>query len=46
MAQEVMSVYPEAVLEGPGGYLRVDYEKLGMRMMTLDDWLKVSADVF
>ena len=40
IAQEIMTICPEAVIEGPGGYLRVDYDKLGMRMMTLDEWLR------
>jgi outer membrane protein OmpA-like peptidoglycan-associated protein len=46
IAQEVTAIYPEAVLQGPGGYLRVDYDKLGMRMMTLDEWRGAPADVF
>jgi hypothetical protein len=32
MAQDVMEVLPEAVAEGPGGILRVNYEKLGIAM--------------
>jgi hypothetical protein len=32
MAQDVMGVLPEAVAEGPGGILRVNYEKLGIAM--------------
>jgi hypothetical protein len=38
MAQELLSTCPEAVIAGPGGYLRVDYEKLDFRMMTLAEW--------
>jgi hypothetical protein len=38
MAQEVLEAFPEAVITEPSGYLRVDYEMLGIRMMTLSDW--------
>jgi hypothetical protein len=46
IAQEIMAICPEAVSEGPGGYLRVDYDKLGMRMMTLNEWLQAPEHVF
>jgi hypothetical protein len=39
MAQEVRSVRPEAVMRGHGGYLRVNYDMLGLRRMTLDQWV-------
>ena len=29
---------PDAVLLGPDGFLRVDYTKLGLRLMTWDEW--------
>ena len=38
MAQEVAAVKPEAVLRGADGYLRVHYERLGLRLQTLDQW--------
>lgn len=41
MAQEVAEIVPEAVAVGEDGYLRVDYARLGHRLMTADEW---SAD--
>jgi hypothetical protein len=38
MAQDVLPVMPEAVLVGEDGFMRVDYERLGTRMMTWDEW--------
>ena len=38
MAQDVLRVMPEAVLTDPGGFYRVDYAKLGTRMVTLLEW--------
>jgi hypothetical protein len=38
MAQEVAGQLPEAVVRGDDGYFRVDYQALGLRMLTLDDW--------
>jgi hypothetical protein len=38
MAQEVAEIVPEAVLLGADGFLRVDYAKLGLRLMTWDEW--------
>ena len=38
MAQEVAAVMPAAVLRGADGYLRVDYARLGTRLMTFDTW--------
>jgi hypothetical protein len=38
IAQEVMTVRPDAVTRGPDGYLRVDYSRLGLRLQTLDEW--------
>ncbi len=37
MAQEVEKVMPEAVARGADGYLRVDYRRLGLRLMTLPE---------
>jgi hypothetical protein len=39
MAQEVMGMFPEAVVRGPDGYLRVDYPLIGRRLMTWEEWL-------
>jgi hypothetical protein len=39
MAQEVKTVMPEAVVRGSDGYLRVNYDKLGIRMRTWQEWL-------
>lgn len=39
MAQEVLAVDPGAVIHGSDGYLRVNYERLGLRMMTWQEWL-------
>jgi len=38
MAQEVAEKTPGAVVMGDDGYLRVDYQKLGLRLRTLDEW--------
>lgn len=38
MAQEVEQVVPDAVVRGPDGYLRVDYGRLGLRLMTWEEW--------
>ncbi len=38
MAQEVRAVMPEAVWKGRDGYLRVDYDLLGIEFMTWDRW--------
>jgi hypothetical protein len=38
MAQEVAAIVPEAVVRGADGYLRVDYARLGLRLMTWDEF--------
>jgi hypothetical protein len=38
IAQEVLAVVPEAVIIGEDGFMRVNYERLGTRMMTWDEW--------
>lgn len=38
MAQDVRAVVPEAVVTDASGFMRVDYRRLGMRMMTLAEW--------
>jgi Chaperone of endosialidase len=39
MAQEVQTVMPEAVVRGSDGYLRVFYDKLGLKFQTYDEWV-------
>ncbi len=39
MAQEVALVHPDAVVRSPlDGYLRVNYPRLGLHLMTLPEW--------
>jgi hypothetical protein len=38
MAQEVRDVTPEAVVAGTDGFLRVDYQMLGLEMPTYQAW--------
>jgi Protein of unknown function (DUF3300)/Chaperone of endosialidase len=45
MAQDVQRVMPEAVVRGRDGYLRVYYDKLGLRFQTYDQWLAAGARV-
>ena len=39
LAQEVQAVMPAAVMRGQDGYLRVDYDKLGLKFQTYHEWL-------
>jgi Chaperone of endosialidase len=39
IAQEVQAIVPNAVSRGRGGYLRVDYDKLGLKFLTWDEWV-------
>ena len=39
IAQEVRAVRPDAVAVGRDGYLRVSYERLGLRFRSYDDWV-------
>lgn len=39
MADEVEKVAPAAVTRGDDGYLRVNYDLIGLKLMTWDDWL-------
>jgi hypothetical protein len=43
LAQEVQAVAPEAVVRGRDGYLRVDYDKLGLPFQTYDAWVAAGA---
>jgi hypothetical protein len=38
MAQEVQTVRPDAVTRGSDGYLRVYYERLGLKFRSYDNW--------
>ena len=45
MAQEVQTIMPAAVLRGNDGYLRVSYDKLGVKFQTYDQWTASGAHV-
>jgi hypothetical protein len=45
MAQEVQTVMPAAVVRGSDGYLRVFYDKLGVKFQTYDRWVSSGAHV-
>jgi hypothetical protein len=45
IAQEVQGVMPEAVTRSSDGYLRVYYEKLGLKLRTYSDWLAGGAKI-
>jgi hypothetical protein len=45
MAQEVQAVMPEAVMRGQDGYLRVDYDKLGLKFQSFDQWVASGAQI-
>jgi hypothetical protein len=38
MAQEVAEIYPDAVTTTADGHLAVNYERLGLRLMTWGEW--------
>lgn len=38
MAQQVAAIVPEAVVMEPTGYLAVYYDRLGLKMQTLEQW--------
>jgi Protein of unknown function (DUF3300) len=45
VAQEVQMVMPEAVVRGRDGYLRVYYDRLGVRFESYDRWVASGARV-
>jgi hypothetical protein len=45
LAQEVQTIAPKAVARGRDGYLRVFYEKLGLRFDTYDHWIRSGARI-
>ena len=38
IAQEVQTVRPDAVTRGSDGYLRVYYDRLGLKFQSYDNW--------
>jgi hypothetical protein len=45
MAQDVQTVMPEAVARGRDGYLRVLYDKLGLKLQIYDRWVASGARI-
>jgi Protein of unknown function (DUF3300) len=45
MAQEVQALMPDAVTRGRDGYLRVYYDRLGLKFRTYSDWLAAGANI-
>jgi hypothetical protein len=45
IAQEVQAVLPAAVTRGRDGYLRVYYDRLGVKFQTYKDWLAGGAQI-
>ncbi len=45
MAQEVQTVAPDAVTRGRDGYLRVFYDKLGLKFETYNQWIASGARI-
>jgi hypothetical protein len=45
MAQEVQAVMPNAVTRGGDGYLRVHYDRIGLKFLTYKDWLAAGAQI-
>jgi hypothetical protein len=45
IAQEVQRVIPQAVVRGRDGYLRVYYDKAGLKFQTYDQWIASGARV-
>ncbi len=45
MAQEVQTVMPNAVTRGSDGYLRVYYQKVGVKFQTYDQWLAAGGQI-
>ena len=45
IAQEVQAVMPGVVRRGDDGYLRVNYDRLGIKFLTYKDWLAAGAQI-
>lgn len=43
IAQEVQQLIPDAVTRGRDGYLRVDYQKIGVPFQSYDRWVRTGA---
>jgi hypothetical protein len=43
IAQEVQAIRPDATTRGSDGYLRVYYERLGLKFRSYDDWAASGA---
>ncbi len=45
MAQEVLAIVPDAVMIAEDGFYRVDYARLGLRMLTWDEWIEAGCNL-
>ena len=45
MAQDVQLIAPDAVTRGQDGYLRVFYDKVGVKFQTYEQWIASGAHV-
>jgi len=45
MAQEVQTIRPDVVTRGSDGYLRVDYDRLGLKFQTYEEWVASGAHI-
>lgn len=45
IAQEVQRVVPQAVMRGHDGYLRVNYDRLGLKFESYREWLGSGAKI-
>ena len=45
MAQEVEAIMPDAVVRGSDGYLRVFYDRLGLRMQAWEEWVAAGETI-
>ena len=45
MAQDVQLIEPDAVTRGQDGYLRVFYDKVGVKFQTYEQWIASGAHV-
>ena len=43
IAQEAAKVAPEAVVRGRDGYLRVFYDRLGVKFQTYEQWINANG---
>jgi hypothetical protein len=45
MAQDVLRIAPQAVAPGRADYLRVNYEKLGLKFESYKQWIESGAQI-